>query len=356
MNIVIVGPLPPPFGGMAMQSRQLATLLAKQGHDITFVPVNPAYKPEFVGRLPVVRALFRFWPYLFSLWGTIKNKDVVHVMANSGKAFFLFVWPAVYIAKCLKVPVVINYRGGNAKPFFEQSWSKVKNCFAQSRSLVVPSGFLKQVFASYGQPAEIIPNIIDLNRFEFVEPSIADIEEPVLAVTRNLEKIYDIGTAIKAFQIIQRSYPKARLIVAGSGEEESHLKQLTSTLQLDQSVQFVGKLDRAEVIELYAKADVMLNPSVVDNMPNSILEALSSGVLVVSSNVGGIPFMVTHQQEAILVQPENPEAMAEAVIQLLDNPAEAKRLAVNGLQRIRDYRPEKVIPLWEAIYRQAMHK
>ncbi len=76
---------------------------------------------------------------------------------------------------------------------------------------------------------------------------------------------------------------------------------------------------------LYRSADVMLNPSLADNMPISVLEALASGVPVVTTNVGGVPYLVEHEKTALLVPPQNPEAMAEAVLLLLNDPVRAKK-------------------------------
>jgi len=216
--------------------------------------------------------------------------------------------------------------------------------------LVTPSLFLQQVFQSYQLPCQIIPNIIDTRIFS-CEQRIYRWQAPHLVVTRNLEAIYDVATAIRAFAVIQKKLPAARLTIAGSGPEQATLQQLCAELGLQQAVCFSGKLDRSQMAALYADADIMLNPSTADNMPNSLLEALASRVLVLSTNVGGIPFMVSDMQQVLLVPPGQPEAMACAVMLLLTDQPLALQLAENGRQLIESFQPEQVVPQWQQLYR-----
>ena len=101
-RLTLVGPLPPPSGGMANQTRQLASLLAAEGTDVRIVQTNAPYAPAWVGKVPVVRALVRLVPYLFRLWRDVGGADIVHVMANSGWAWHLFAAPAIWIASILR--------------------------------------------------------------------------------------------------------------------------------------------------------------------------------------------------------------------------------------------------------------
>jgi glycosyltransferase involved in cell wall biosynthesis len=111
-------------------------------------------------------------------------------------------------------------------------------------------------------------------------------------VTRNLEPIYDMPTAIRAFARIKQAFPQARLTLAGSGPELSRLQRAGGRTRFAGQRHFSGRVANADMPELYASADCMLNPSTVDNMPISILEAFASGVPVVSTCAGGIPDLV----------------------------------------------------------------
>ena len=353
-RIGLVGPLPPPSGGMANQTRQLARLLGEEGLDVELVQVNAPYRPPWVEPLRGVRAFFRLAPYLVRLWRAAGRVRLFHVMANSGWAWHLFAAPAVWIARLRGVPVVINYRGGGAEEFFERSIFWVRPTMRLADRVIVPSGFLKEVFRRFGLAAEIVPNVIDLERFSArVGGGSRDGAAPHLVVTRNLEPLYDVGTAIRAFAIVRRTRPDARLTIAGSGPERERLAALARSLGAADCVAFTGRIDNERIAELYRQADVSINSSLVDNMPNSILESLASGVPVVSTDVGGVRYVVEHGKTALLVPPGDAEAMARAVLGLLDQPEEARRLARAGREAVQQYTWEQVRPRLIEVYLEA---
>ncbi len=352
IKVTLVGPIPPPAGGMAMQTAQLLRLLAENNQlEVTLVAVNPPYRPRWVSKIPLLRAVFRLIPYFWQLHKTFKQTDVVHLMANSGWAWHLFAAPAIWIAHWHKVPVIVNYRGGLAADFLKKQQRWVLPLLRKASVIVTPSSFLQTIFQQYQLNCQIIPNIVDTSIFKGgLKPNLAS--APHLVVTRNLEAIYDIGTAIRAFAIVANQLPDARLSIAGSGPEHSALAALVGQLQLTGKVRFCGKLNRNQMAELYASADIMLNPSTADNMPNSLLEAMAAQVLVVSTNVGGIPFMVDDQHDALLVPVAAPEQMAAAVMALVTQPELAEKLEKAARQKINQYQPEQVLPGWVQLYQQ----
>ncbi|SNY51614.1 Glycosyltransferase involved in cell wall bisynthesis [Arsukibacterium tuosuense] len=350
LAVTLVGPVPPPAGGMAMQTAQLLRLLTDTNQlNVKLIAVNPPYQPHWVANIPVLRALFRLLPYFWQLHKACKHSDVIHLMANSGWAWHLFAAPAIWIAHWHKVPVIVNYRGGLAADFLARQRRWVLPSLRRASAIVTPSAFLQGVFAHYQLKCQIIPNIVDTAIFHgTLKASLAT--APHLVVTRNLEAIYDIATAIRAFAIISKQLPQARLSIAGSGPERPALVALVQQLQLDSQVTFCGKLDRPQMAELYASADIMLNPSTADNMPNSLLEAMAASVLVVSTDVGGIPYMVEHQRDALLVAAAAPEQMAAAVLTLVARPELAKQLAAHAQAKVTQYQPAQVLPGWLALY------
>lgn len=347
LRIGLVGPLPPPAGGMATQTRQLAELLSSARALVTLVQSNAPYRPSFVGRWPGVRALARLAPYLLALWRAAGRCDVMHLMANSGWSWHLFAAPAIWIAWLRGVPVVVNYRGGEAGPFLARSERLVRWSMRRASRLVVPSGFLRELFGRYGYRVEVVPNIVDLERFS---PGDSRPTAPLLLVARNLEPLYDNATALRAFAIVREQWPDARLTVAGSGPQEASLKALAADLGVAEAVHFCGRIDRDQMAELLRCSHVALNPSLADNMPNAVLEALASGVPVVSTDVGGIPFVVRHEETALLVPPGDAKAMAQAVLRVLGDESLAQRLAAAGLQLVRQFTWDRIGPRWAAVY------
>jgi phenylacetate-CoA ligase len=353
LKIGLVGPLPPPAGGMANQTRQLAELLEREGAKVTLVQTNAPYRPRFIAPLRGLRGLFRLVPYAVRLWRVAGQVEVIHVMANSGWSWHLYAAPAVWIAHWRHVPAVVNYRGGEAGTFLARSGRSVRRTLRHSAALIVPSGFLKEVFAGRGLPAGIVPNIIDVERFHPAQVSARDATRH-LVVARNLEPIYDIPTALRAFALIRKSVPDVRLTVAGSGPERAALEALCRALGIDESVQFCGTRNRDEMATLYRSADAVINPSQVDNMPNSVLEAMASGVPVVSTNVGGVPFILRDDVTGLMVPADNAQAMATAVLRLLGNPELARRLAAAATLDVQQYAWPRVRQRWADVYGDAI--
>jgi glycosyltransferase involved in cell wall biosynthesis len=338
LSIGLVGPLPPPPGGMANQTRQLARLLEREGVSVEVVQVNAPYRPEWIGSLHGIRAFFRLVPYLIRLWGAAGRVQLFHVMANSGWAWHLCAAPAVWIAKLRRIPVMVNYRGGDAAEFFTRSFLWVRPTLLMCDQRVVPSGYLHEVFRRFGLPTEIVPNIIDLERFTppASKPG-SRAHGPHLVVTRHLEPLYDTATALRAFALVRAKRPDARMTVAGGGPEREMLGALAQELGIASRVKFAGRLDNTLIADLYREADVFVNASLHDNMPISFLEALACGVPIVSTNVCGIPFLVEDRKTAILVPPGDPAAMARAVLEVLDNPGFAEQLVCSGRALIPQY-------------------
>lgn len=352
-RVMLVGPLPPPSGGMANQCLQLADLLAADGVRVDLVQTNPPYRPAWAGQVRGLRALFRLVPYLVRLWITLGRNDVAHVFANSGWAWHLFAMPAVVLARLRRVPVIVNYHGGEADRFFATAPAWVRKSLGLADALVVPSGFLEAVFSRLGFRPQVVPNVVDLARFRPREIP-ADTGDPHVIVTRNLEPIYDIPTALRAFALISVRFPGARLTVAGTGPELERLRALAAEMGMADRVSFPGRIDNRDIHALYGSADVLLNPSTADNMPISLLEAFASGVPVVSTDVGGIPYLVRNGENALLVPAGDCQAMADAALAILDDPQFAARLAAGGQSTVSAYSWPRVRRLWLDTYAHLM--
>lgn len=349
--IGLVGPLPPPSGGMANQTRQLARLLEEAGLAVELVQVNRPLRPAWLERLRWVRAILRLMPYVVRLWRCAGRADVMHVMANSGWSWHLHATPAIWIAYARGIPVIVNYRGGEAGAFLARQAAWVRPSLRRAFAVIVPSGFLASLFGRFEVPTEIVPNIIDLSRFR---PEPARRAGHHLIVTRNLEDLYDIGTALRAFAQIGRAFPDATLTIAGSGPRLPDLQRLARELDIASRVRFTGRLDNVRIAELYRQADVVLNPSTADNMPNSLLEGMASGVPIVTTDVGGIPFLVEDRKSALLVPPRSPDRMAAMAIEVLSRPELAQQLRTAGLELAAQFDWEEVRPVLFAVYARAL--
>ena len=300
-----------------------------------------------------MRGLFRFVPYVLRLWRVTGQVDIVHVMANSGWSWHLCAAPAIWIAHWRRVPAVVNYRGGEAGTFLARSSAAVRRTLRRSAALIVPSGFLQGGVRTPWNAGRDRSQHHRSRALSCRHTTATARDAPHLVVARNLEPIYDIPTALRAFALVRNALPDVRMTVAGSGPERAALELLSRELGIEKDVMFCGTRDRDEMAALYRSATVVLNPSRVDNMPNSVLEAMASGVPVVSTNVGGVPFILRDDVTGLMVPAGDPQAMADAVLRLLGNPEIASRIAAAATRDVQQYAWAHVRQRWADVYRDA---
>ena len=352
LRIALVGPLPPPAGGMANQTAQLAALLRADGAQVQLLAVNGPPLPPWLARIRYLRAALRLPIHLWRLWRAADTVDLFHVMANSGWSWHLQAAPALWIASLKGKPVLLNYRGGEAAAFLARSPRLVSWSLRRASAIAVPSAFLAGVFEAHGQTAHIVPNVLDLQRFRPGPPRPPPAGSPCILVARHLEPLYDNASAVRAFAIVREAYPAARLVLAGGGPQRAALAALAGALGVADGVAFTGPVDNAAMPALYHASDIVLNPSLADNMPISVLEALACGVPVVSTDVGGIPALLEDGVTALLVAPGNAPAMAQAILALLRAPARARALADAGRAHAASFDWAHVAPRLAAHYRR----
>ena len=353
MRVAIVAPSLRILGGQAVQADRL--LRAWQGDpDIRawLVPVNPAprwARPAL--RIKYVRTVVTqlcYWPLLVK---AIRRADVVHVFSASYTSFLLAPLPAVLVARLFGRPVVMNYRSGEAPDHLRRSGVARMTLRRVDRN-AVPSAFLKDVFGAHGIHAEVIPNIVDTERFRFRRRERFG---PAVLSTRNFEALYDVGCTLRAFRLIQDRFPDATLTLVGSGSGEMSLRELAKRLQL-RHVTFAGRVPPEDIWRYYADADIYLQTPAIDNMPSSVLEAFASGCAVVSTNAGGVPAILTHEVQGLLATCGDHADVAKAVCRLIEDPALASRLTAAALDSCQQYRWSNVRARWVTLYESLMER
>jgi len=324
-NVCIIASSLQIMGGQAVQAAELKARFEQDGIAVGFLPINPAL-PGILGKLQQIKYLRTLvtWPsYVLSLIWTVPKYDVLHLFSASYLSFLLAPAPAAIIGKLFGKRVILNYHSGEAEDHLSRSYSTIQKVLSFVDCIAVPSEYLNQVFATFGIKTTVIPNVVDFNAFPFKERLIFG---PRFLVTRTLEPLYNVTCILKAFRLIQDLLPDASLTIVGSGSQELFLKELAVTLRLE-NVQFVGRIERQSMPSYYAEHDIMLNTSNIDNMPLAILESFASGIPVVSTMAGGIPYMIKDRQTGMLVHLDDHESLAGRAIELLGNQILARDIA-----------------------------
>lgn len=351
IRLLIVAPSHEYLGGQSVHAAQLVKGLRREpGFEVGFAPINPR-APGLLGRLQsvkYVRTLVRMPLYLGGLASKVRRADVVHVSSAALSSFLMTTTPAILVGKLFRRRVVLNYHAGQAVQHL-RDWGRtaipvIRMCDAT----VVPSLWLVDVFASHGLKTRAIFNHVELEAFRFRERKPP---RPVFLSNRNFDPIYNVPCVLRAFSIIQRRVPNASLIVAGDGAQRSEIESLARELGL-RNVEFKGRLAPEVMPSVCDAADIYLNASNVDNMPLSILEAFSSGLAVVTTNAGGIPYMVEHERTGLVVSMNDHEALAASALRLLEDKDLAARLATAARAECEQYKWDAVRPQWLEFYRE----
>jgi len=352
LRVAIVAPSLRILGGQAVQANRLIQAW-ENDRDIEawLVPVNPLPPPPLarlrMGDIKFVRTAVTqlvYWPQLFR---ELERADVVHVFSASYTSFLLAPLPAILAARSLGKPVIVNYRSGEAPDHLRRS-PIARAALASVERCIVPSRFLVDVFQSFGLRATAVPNVVDLDRFKFRERHPL---RPRILSTRNFESLYNVACTLRAFKRVQKSWPNASLTLVGGGPLERELRALASELQLEH-VEFVGRVTPDTIADYYATHDIYVQSPNIDNMPTSILEAYASGLPVVSTEAGGVPAILTNDEHGLLAPIDDDDALALAVLRLLEQPGVARELAHNAYATCEAFSWRHVRGQWLSHYRQ----
>lgn len=345
LHICLVSPFPPPYGGMAIQGLKLAACLRRAGFQVHTVATNQDLPAPLrnVQSIPGLRTIANMFIFLRKFHEAARRSDVVCFLTGFFNFFFWITYPALICSKLMGRPVVLSARGGGAADFFAKWKPVIAPIIRQVALITTPSGFLQKAFIdSFGITPVVVPNIVDLSQFSFKE---REVFRPRLIVTRNLDPIYNVECVIRAFRKIKDRFPDARLSVVGDGSERARLEELVEAIGLTDSVTFHGQLRHEQVQVLYAENDIAVNASNVDNLPGSILEAWACGLPQVSTRAGGIPYMIEDGVTGLLVEMNDCDALAAKVVELLENPDLARRLASNGRRACETYSSSLVMEI-----------
>jgi glycosyltransferase involved in cell wall biosynthesis len=354
LRVALVAPSLRILGGQAVQARRLLDAWRDDPDvDAWLVPINPVPPQPFDRLLAVkyVRTLITQLLYYPLLLRELRRADVVHVFSASYASFLLAPLPALLIARLYGKPVVLNYRSGEAPDHLRKS--AVARWALRTVDLnVVPSSFLRDVFAGFGIPSRIVANICELDRFQYRERGPL---RPRLLSTRNFEPLYNVGCTLRTFARVQARHPEASLTLVGSGPGESALRDQVRDLRL-RNVTFAGRVPQEEIHRFYADADIYVQTPSIDNMPASVIEAFASGLPVVATRVGGVPAILEDGVHGLLAPDDDADAVADRILMLLETPVTAHRMAAAARSTCREYDWAVLRGQWIEVYRSLVRR
>lgn len=316
---------------------------------MTFFPINPR-PPKGLGwvrNVPYLRTLLTFALYNSRLLLEARKHDILHIFSAGLSSYTLWTIPALLVGRFHGKKLILNYRDGQAEEHVT-TWRTAQPTMALADRIVTPSGFLVDVFGKHGIKARSIFNIIDVDRFTYRRRRRL---RPNFMTNRILEPLYNVDCILRAFALIQERYPEASLTVAHDGCCRPALEQLAKNLKLE-NTRFIGRIPHSKVPALYDAADIYLTTPNIDCMPGSLLECFASGLPVVATKAGGIPYIAKDRDSALLVDTDDHRAVAGRSIELLENPDLVEAITEGGLREVQKYHWKPVRDQWTALYEE----
>ena len=334
-RILMVGNFLSSSLGLRFVCEDLATQLAACGWSVLTTSNRPGRASRLLDMISTV-------------WHRRREYDVAHVDVYSGLAFF---WAEMvcWLLHRLGKPYVVTLRGGNL-PVFARCWPRrVGRLLGSAAAATVPSHYLLHRMKGYRSNLDLLPNPLHLDAYSH---GLRKQPRPHLVWLRAFHGGYNPSLALRTLTSLVSDFSDACLIMVGPDKGDGSLQaaqQLAEELEVADRVRFCGQVPKSKVPHWLQKGDIYLNTTNVDNTPVTVLEAMACGLCVVSTNVGGIPHLLEHESDALLVPPDDPEAMAAAVRRILTEPGLAERLSGHGGQKAAQFDWSIVLPQWERL-------
>jgi glycosyltransferase involved in cell wall biosynthesis len=318
---------------------QLAELLRKNNFNIFLSSVH-------------ISKILRFVHTVFSILFK-SNKYKLAIVPLYGGTFSLF-WAeaATFLLKAINKKVILIIHGGSI-PARMQNNFKAQNylrTIKRADSVICPSNYIITHLQKHQVKAQLIENVLNLSDYAYHKKETIN---PTLFWMRTFEDVYNPLMAVRVFALLHKKYATAKMIMAG---RDAGLLQQTIQLATDLNVisyiEFPGYINNETKNKLAAEYDIYICTNNVDNAPVSMIEMMSLGLPIVSTNVGGIPFLVTNNSDGLLVNMNDDEAMLSKIEMLIEDSYFANQLISQGLKTAKNYGEKEVIIKWEKMFKQ----
>lgn len=324
-------------GVVPAQGMELAKLLQKNGYNV----ITASHVKARIPRL------------LHTVYFILKNRrkfDIALVQVFSGLSFY-WQFIAGFIIKAMGKKLVLTMHGGGIPEAMKRRPKTHIAFFKRADLITCPSEFIVSTLKGYGVESLLVENVVRLDKFPFHEKEKT---RPSLLWMRALSPVYNPEMAVEVIRLLkyEYKYTDVKLYIAGPDlGAKKIIEELINKYNLRSNIELVGFITDEEKLKYASLCDVYMCTNRIDNAPVSFLEMLSLGLPIVSTNVGGIPFIVKDEESALLVNSEDSKAMAEKINILFSDPEMGKKLAANGqhIANVSRYSEEGVYNKWKTL-------
>ena len=287
---------------------------------------------------------------LFSMWFAIyKNRESLdYILIDTYSTLnFWYAVTSAYIARCYSIPYICILRGGDLPNRIRKSKNASEQLFKGAYTNIGLSQYLVSNFRALGYTnITYIENTITLDNYTYKKRAF---DTPRLLWVRSFAEIYNPTLAIEIFEKIKQKFPQAELCMVGPEKDGSLAKCKALAEAKNLPVKFTGKLTKEEWVTLAEDYNIFMNTTNFDNTPVSVIEAMALGLPVVSTNVGGLPYLIDAEKDGVLVPKNDSDAFVNAIDRLIAQPEFAKKLSVAARKKVEQFDWEVVKQKWDAV-------
>jgi glycosyltransferase involved in cell wall biosynthesis len=328
------------FLSQTTQIRFVCEDLAERFTHANWSVIKTSHKPQRLARL---------LDMVLTIWRQRLAYRVALVEVYSGLSF----WWAEIAALTLKIlgkPYVLALHGGNL-PAFSRRWpSRVRRLLKGAAAVTTPSLYLQSNLRIFRDDIKYLPNGMNIAHYNYQPRTRA---APRLCWLRRLHHIYNPLLAIKMLGLLVADFPEIRLDLIGPDGGDGTLQEVVSlatALGVDHNLRIIGGVPKPSVPGELDQSDIFLNTTNYESFGVSVMEAAACGLGIVTTSVGELPYLWQHEQEALLVPPDDPAAMAAAVRRLLAEPDLVAKLSRQARQKAEQFDWAVILPQWEELF------
>ncbi len=262
----------------------------------------------------------------------------------SGPRAFPAAQAVVFLCAALGRPYVLVMHGGNLADRLRKDGACLRKMLKRARAVVAPSRYFAEIFSEVRE-IKIIPNAVDINVYRF---ELRRRPQPRFLFLRTFHRYHNPAAVIRAFKTVSEKYPQAVLSMMGPDEDGTlaECRKTAGELGLSSKINFGGRVEKTDIARVMSGHDIFVHASLIDNTPVTVVEAMASGMCIVASTAGGVPYMLQDEKTALLADPRDERAIAAAMQRFLKDPAMAETCSRNARAAAEAFDWNRVLPDW----------
>jgi L-malate glycosyltransferase len=366
----------PTFGGSGVVATELGKALAKEGHQVHFITYSQPTRLDFFNENLFyhqvdVRTypLFQYPPYELVLSSKMvdvvkyEKLDLLHVHYAIPHASAAYMAKQILATEDIRIPVVTTLHGTDITLVGKDASFTPVVTFSINASdgiTAVSENLRTETYNHFNitKDIRVIPNFVDMERFsrqrkDHFKKAICPNDEYLIVHTSNFRKVKRVEDAVKVFYRLRQQVP-SKLLLVGDGPERSNVEKLCREFGICEDIRFLGKLEAIE--EVLSVSDLFLMPSEKESFGLAALEAMACEVPVISSDAGGLPELNIDGETGYALPIGDIEGMTEKALHILATPQRLQEFKKRALQRAQELEVSKVVPLYEALYKEVLEK